>query len=312
MRIILRHCTLAILFQLAITSSASAVCENYPDINQSGLVNAADYTILRSQLGTSTQPLYGDIDCNGYVTARDYTILRSYLGFTTPKISYAKQTYQSAAGAQMTPISFINNSGINPDGSPVAINGCTLTTSGVVPAGISFNSTSCQLGGALPANNYRSAAFTVTVGNNVGTWQTTLTLAPLHTVQSCIGNFITQTNNLINNLRYYSCLTTAGNQYNQEHIIELQNLITTRTNQANALLPGMNSTQITHGNNQATLLNLVNQNNKRYLSEAERASIQQQIGTVNLATNTSFNQMYNYYNQCTSLSAPVSVNFCNP
>jgi Dockerin type I domain/Bacterial Ig domain/Thrombospondin type 3 repeat len=48
------------------------------DLNNSGLVTAADYAILRSRLSTTDAD--ADFNGNGLVTALDYTILRSYLG----------------------------------------------------------------------------------------------------------------------------------------------------------------------------------------------------------------------------------------
>jgi hypothetical protein len=47
------------------------------DLDQSGLVNAVDYTMLRSALNTN-DPV-ADLNCSGHVTSADYFILRSRL-----------------------------------------------------------------------------------------------------------------------------------------------------------------------------------------------------------------------------------------
>jgi hypothetical protein len=55
-----------------------------PDLNNSGLVTAADFTILRSLLGQSATAspaaAAADLNGSGTVTAADFAILRSYLG----------------------------------------------------------------------------------------------------------------------------------------------------------------------------------------------------------------------------------------
>jgi hypothetical protein len=48
------------------------------DFNQSGLVTATDYTILRNALGTDDPNV--DVDGSGLVTVLDYTIVRDWLG----------------------------------------------------------------------------------------------------------------------------------------------------------------------------------------------------------------------------------------
>ncbi len=50
-----------------------------PDLDNNGVVNAADATILRDKLGATNFPV-GDLNDNGVVNSQDMTILRAWLG----------------------------------------------------------------------------------------------------------------------------------------------------------------------------------------------------------------------------------------